>query len=244
MGGAAKCELRNQWLQRADELSRAAWHAYHELIEHPGFMAFFEQATPIAEIENLPIGSRPARRQADRTLENLRAIPWVFSWTQSRCMLPAWYGLGTAIEHVIKDRPTALDELREMYQNWAFFGAAVDNAELALAKADMCIAAHYASLATDQQSAQRIQRKIEQEYALSCTNVLAICQLSSLLERTAWLQRSIELRNRAVDPLNFVQVELLRRLRCGDLRPEEAEEYRQLARLSIQSIAAGLRTAG
>lgn len=236
-----------RWVDTMDALAADARAAYRELVESSGFLTFFDEATPIGEIERLPIGSRPARRGGARTLDKLRAIPWVFAWTQGRFMLPVWYGLGAAVEALLAREPEALGRLREMYARWPFFEAMVGNAELGLAKADLGIARVYASLVGDAAVRDPMWARLTAEYARSHRAVCAVTRAGALLEATPWLRRSIDVRNPFVDPLNFVQIAQLRRLRAA---PEESaaddapEGPRRLVRLSIQAIAAGLRSTG
>ncbi len=231
-----------QWIDLIERLSREAHAAYRALVDRPGFIRYFELTTPIAEIERLPIGSRPSRRVGQRSLANLRAIPWVFSWTQSRAMLPAWYGLGTAVERVSGEFADTPERLADLYRRWAFFTGMIDNAELALAKADLDIARLYSELVPDEALRAAVWADVSQEFHRSRRAVLAITGSSELLEKVPWLKRSIEVRNPLLDPLNLMQVELLRRLDAGD--EAESEELRRLARLSIQAISGGLRTTG
>ena len=228
-------------LEQAAERSRAA---YRELIEDPAFIAYFEHATPIGTIESLQIGSRPSRRKSgdggERKLSDLRAIPYTFAWTQSRHLLTAFYGLGTGLEPWA-DRD--LERLRAMYREQPGFRATIDNAELALAKADPAIAREYAALVPDEKEGLRLWERFAAEYERSRRVVLAVTGRAQLLDSVAWLQRSIRVRNPYVDPLNLIQVELLRRKRTatGD---EAREEIEELLRLCVQGIAAGLRTTG
>ncbi len=240
--GRPVVEENPKWSATMDKLSSHSHQRYRELVEQPDFVEFFRRATPISEIEQLPIGSRPARRRGGASLSDLRAIPWVFSWTQCRCLLPAWYGLGTAIESLLWN-PEELDELQLMYRNWQFFRACIDNAELALAKTDLDISRLYATLANDSESLRKIASMISDEYHRSCQAVLALTQQNGLLDGTPWLKESIRVRNRYIDPLNLIQVELLRRARA-DHMPQAEEELRHLSRLSINGVAAGMRTSG
>ncbi len=233
-----------RWIALAEALAAEAFTAYRALVELPGFVPFFETATPIEQIEQLPIGSRPARRRAQRSLTTLRAIPWVFAWTQCRQMLPAWFGLGAAVDAVTARDPSATEGLRDMYRDWPFFEATISNAELALAKADMGIAGRYASLAETPEAAA-VWPIIEAEFDRTRRAVLSITQRDDLLDTVPWLKRSIAIRNPSVDPLNFLQIEFLRRTRAADGPPgPETERLHHLARLSIQAIAGGLRTTG
>lgn len=231
-----------RWYAKMDEVAKVSLAKYRELLEQPGFVQFFRSVTPIAEIEQLPIGSRPSRRKSGGGLSDLRAIPWVFSWTQSRCLIPAWYGLGTALGTAVQDEQQ-LAELRTMYDRWPFFRALIDNAELALAKSDLEIANEYASLAADQESSQPFRSLIASQYRESCQVVLALTGQAELLDGTPWLKESIRVRNRFIDPLNLIQVELLRRGQAYAAE-ETPIELRHLTRLSINGIAAGMRTSG
>ena len=232
------------WLQLLAESSDHSLKHYRELLEQPKFVEFFRRVTPISEIEQLPIGSRPSRRKPGGGLSDLRAIPWVFSWTQSRCLLPAWFGLGTAFEPMLNDQ-SKRQTLASMYRDWKFFRALIDNAELALAKSDLSIAAHYAELASDDESHRLIADMIAKEYRRSSKAVLQLTGQAELLDGTSWLKESIRVRNRFIDPINLIQVELIRRAGQQQGESEESQEQlRHLARLSINGIAAGMRTSG
>ena len=243
--GNPKQQDSQQWYDTMATISQASFLKYRELLEQPGFVPFFRQVTPISEIEQLPIGSRPSRRKPDGGLSDLRAIPWVFSWTQSRCLLPAWYGIGAAMGEMVDDTET-LKTLREMYQQWPFFRAVVDNAELALAKSDLQIAGEYASLASqegpNEDAHAKIGQMVETDFHESKRVVLAMTRQEALLDGTPWLKESIRVRNRFIDPLNLIQVELLRRGQSDNVG--SPEELRHLTRLSINGIAAGMRTSG
>ncbi len=232
-------EQNAEWVSAMTRMADLSLHKYRELVEHPGFLDYFAEATPIGEIETLPIGSRPARRGARTSLSDLRAIPWTFAWTQSRHFLPAWYGFGTAVCGIVDDRDQDWSLLQAMYRDWPMFRALVDNAELALAKADMEIAHLYARL-TPGQSSEEIWQLIRNEFQASRAAVLVISEHHDLLSAVDWLSRSIQKRNPYVDPLNLVQVELLRRQRSNDAAPQLTD----LLRLTIQGVASGLRTTG
>ena len=234
------------WTVIMDQLSRRSYEVYRDLVDQPGFIEFFGSATPIDEIESLNIGSRPARRRGERTLADLRAIPWVFSWTQNRCMIPAWYGLGTAMVEVLDSRPGDWKTVYEMFRQWPFFQATIDNASLALAKADTFIAGRYAELVQNGEVRERIGTMIAAERDRSRRAILALTGGAELLSTTPWLQASIDARNPYIDPLNLIQIELVRRRRSlpADTPPEDAERLRGLLRLTVQGIAAGMRTTG
>lgn len=228
--------IPEDWVETLNGLAQTSLKHYRELVEHPGFIDFFQLATPIQGVERMAIGSRPSRRPTDAKpgLSNLRAIPWVFSWTQNRAIIPAWYGIGTAFASVDSAR------LASLYQDWPFFRAVIDNAELALAKADIDIARCYSELAGGD---SQIMDLLETEFERSRASVLALTGRKVLLEGQPWLERSIRVRNPYVDPLNLIQVETFRRLRAaGD--DHELDLYWRLLRMTIQGVAAGLRTTG
>jgi len=240
-------EPDSHWVDLMNDLAARSREVYRELVDQPGFIDYFVQGTPIDEIERLPIGSRPARRSGKRSLSDLRAIPWVFSWTQNRHLIPAWYGLGAAMEQCAGEDESAADHLRTMYQSWPFFTATINNAALALAKADMDIAHQYTSLVDDPANREAIWQRISGEYRRCVSWILRITEQRELLDDIPWLKRSIEVRNPYVDPLNFVQIEQFRRTRsAADVEPDEAaiDAARTRIRLTIQGIAAGLRTTG
>jgi phosphoenolpyruvate carboxylase len=233
--------IKEPWLRTMDEIADHAYRSYRALVQTPGFADVFVLTTPIEHIEQLPIASRPSRRAGKRTLQDLRAIPWVFSWTQNRAIIPAWFGLGSAIDAFIAGQPHRLDALRGMYRDWLFFRATLDNAALALVKADMGIAQAYARLADEHENARPVWDAIAREHARSAAAVLQITGLPDLLADTPWMGQSLSQRNPLVDPLNLIQVELLRRRRAAEDPNPELDE---LLRLSIQGIAAGMRTTG
>ncbi len=234
-----------EWPEIAEGMAKRSLAAYRDLVDQPGFIGYFSKATPIDDIENLPIGSRPARRRGERTLDDLRAIPWVFAWTQSRCMIPAWYGLGAALTEVKYEDRRAWQQVCEMYRRWPFFQATIDNATLALAKADMVVAAHYSELDDDTDARRRIWQRIAAEYDRARQAILDIVGGKDLLGGTPWFQRSIEARNPSVDPLNLIQVEFMRRRRRAlEADPSANDCHRDLLRLCVQGIAAGMRTTG
>ncbi|MFO0801109.1 MAG: phosphoenolpyruvate carboxylase [Gemmataceae bacterium] len=230
------------WLEALDGLAATARRHYREFVyDDPEFLPYFEQATCIGEIAELKIGSRPARRSATRSIEQLRAIPWVFSWMQSRHTLPGWFGLGSAVSEFLAARPAGLAMLREMYRRWPFWTTLVDNAQMILAKADMVIARLYADLVDDSALATRVYGRIEAEYRATADAVCSITEQGHLLERTPILKTSIERRNPYVDPLSFIQLVLLKRLRAGE-RPRD--ELVTAVLESINGVASGLKNTG
>jgi phosphoenolpyruvate carboxylase len=231
------------WETEMNALAEASEAAYRELLAEPGFLPYFQQATPISEVGRHRIGSRPARRvDGAFSMDGLRAIPWVFSWTQGRQILPGWYGLGSALQARLGADAGSLDRLRQMYRRWPFFQDLIDNAQMTLKKADMSIAARYASLCQEPE-ALRVHELIEDAYQASVAAVCAVAQVNSLLEHEPELRASLERRNTFLDPLHVVQVELLKRLRAKpDLKTETALEEAIL--LSINGIAAGMKNTG
>jgi len=226
-------------------LSATAYEAYRNLVDGtPGFLEYFHQATPIDVITELTIGSRPAWRTETERFEDLRAIPWVFAWMQSRHTLPGWYGLGYALTHYMRTHPQGLETLQSLYRGWLFFRAVVDNAQMALSKADMAIAARYAGLVENPELGQHIFGKIAGEHARTTEALLAITGQQALLDNEPVLQRAIRLRNPYVDPLSLIQVGLLRRLRTLPEDSAERELVVDALRLSIVGIAAGLKNTG
>jgi phosphoenolpyruvate carboxylase len=222
-----------------ERMASRSQEVYRDLVYgHPGFDCFFEQATPIEEIARLRLGSRPARRGGSQRIQELRAIPWVFSWTQSRIILPAWYGLGSALAQAREE--AGLPALQEMERDWPFFAALLSNAEMGLAKADLTIGERYADLVEDETLREPIWARIRTEYERTRELVLAITGQARLLDRSPVLQRSIERRNPYVDPLSFIQVTLLRRLRTDGA----SEELVRPMLLTINGIAGGLRNTG
>lgn len=212
---------------------------YRDLVYgDPDFVTFFYEATPINAISRLQLGSRPAKRVASDRIQDLRAIPWVFSWTQARIILPGWYGLGTALADGIEQ--FGLDLLRQMQQRWIFFQATLSNAELALAKADMQIAERYVRLVKSDEMRERIWTQINDEHALTERMIRAVTGQERMLDREPVLQRSIERRNPYVDPLSFIQVELLERLR----QDPDNEEILETLHLAVNGIAGGLKNTG
>ena len=242
---------QKKWADTMDELSAAAFHSYRALVYGDSdFVRFFQEATPIGELAQLNIGSRPPKRTASDRIEDLRAIPWVFSWMQSRFTLPGWYGLGSALGGFAEHSADNLYQLQAMYRDWPFFATMLDNAQVSLAKADMDIAARYAGLVTDQTMALRIFGTIRSEYRRAVNSINSVIGQESLLDSHPVLQKSIRLRNPYVDPLSYLQVELLTRLRALPTEGEEGvlralrRDLRAAVLLSINGVAAGLKNTG
>lgn len=252
-------QAQEQWIHTMNILSGSARAAYHHLIyQDPAFLPFFEQATPIQELGWLNIGSRPARRSKSRAIEELRAIPWVFSWMQSRLVLPSWYGVGSALEAYINADDTHIMQLQRMYREWPFLRAFLDNLQMTLSKADMHIAQHYATLVDDEALRENMTRIVQTEYQRTRDMVLRIVGGNALLDNAKVLQASIRRRNPYVDPLSYFQVALLRKLRArgGPLTltleeqatasdgDEERAKLTYAVLLTINGIAAGVRNTG
>ncbi len=245
VSGGLVCEPEPAALSAMDAMAATALRTYRTLIhETPGFLTYFQQATPIDVITELTLGSRPARRTGQPTLEDLRAIPWVFAWMQSRHTLPGWYGLGTALREYMWTAPNGLATLQHLYRTWPFFRAMIDNAQMALGKADMSIAEQYAQLVTDPDIRRRVFRAIITEYLRTREAILAVTGQKDLLDNEPILQRAIRLRNPYVDPLNLIQIGLLRRFRRLPLDSAERERVLHALRLSIVGIASGLKNTG
>ena len=230
------------FLEAMDQLSAHACDAYRDLVwATDGFERYFWGSTPIAEIAQLHIGSRPASRKPGTSIADLRAIPWVFSWSQCRVMLPGWYGFGSAVRAFLAERgPGAVELLRAMNSRWPFFRTLLANMDMVLAKVDLAIGSRYAALVEDPALRDRIFDRIQQEYAATVEGLTALTGQTALLEQNQLLARSIRHRFPYLDPLNHVQVELLRRYRKGD----DAEPTIQGILLSINGISAGLRNSG
>jgi phosphoenolpyruvate carboxylase len=221
------------------EMATCSREAYRALVyDDPDFIAFFQRVTPIEEIAGLKLGSRPARRTASTRIDDLRAIPWVFSWTQARIVLPGWYGLGTALERGAARH--GIDMLAEMERSWPFFRTMLSNAEMGLSKADLQIAGRYVALAESSPARDRIWEAISTEHRRASEIILRITGQSALLEGDPVLRRSIDRRNPYVDPLSFLQLELLARHRAG----ASPEDLTRPVLLSINGIAGALKNTG
>ncbi|MFK8250607.1 phosphoenolpyruvate carboxylase [Ancylobacter terrae] len=240
LSGDAKAP-RDEYLTVMEELSNAAFRAYRSLVyETPRFEDYFWESTVINEIATLNIGSRPASRKKTRRIEDLRAIPWVFSWAQCRLMLPGWYGFGTAIRQWLEKNPDGLGLLQEMYREWPFFRTQLSNMDMVLAKSSIAIASRYAELVEDVELRESIFGRIRAEYHESIDWLLKISQQEKLLGGNRMLDRSIRARFPYIDPLNHLQVGLLRKYRANDTE----EKVLQGIQLTINGISAGLRNSG
>lgn len=228
----------SKFSHRMQTISQIACDQYRALLQEKHFIEFWKSVTPIEFIKQLKIGSRPASRRAVESVEHLRAIPWVFSWLQTRAVLPGWFGLGTGLQH-----SGSLSELKQMYQEWPFFENLINNAQMSLAKADMGIARLYVDLFPQREVAEEIFRKIEEEYRLTKSLVLKVVEAKRLLDQEPTLQKSIELRNPYVDPLNFIQAEMMRRYQL-EKSEKKQKEILKVMEICISGISAGLRNSG
>ncbi|NNJ09149.1 phosphoenolpyruvate carboxylase [Chloroflexales bacterium ZM16-3] len=254
------------WTAAMEQIAATARAAYRGLIyDNPEFLTYFREATPITEISRLRIGSRPASRRNSARIEDLRAIPWVFSWMQSRHTIPGWFGLGSALADFVGEELQIADcrlqiearaskhnqqsaiynlqLLRTMYRQWPFFTTLLDNAQMIMAKADMGIARQYADLVGDQELAGRVFAQIEAEFARTRRMICAVAEVDEILGAVPVLQRAIQQRNPYVDPLSYIQLELLRRLR-DEASAEDQERIETTVLMSINGIAAGLKNTG
>ncbi len=232
--------LLPEWEQAFEQLSQTSYSYYRQhIVEDPEVFTYFEQATPVDELEHAKIGSRPARRSGKRSFGDLRAIPWVFGWMQSRHLVPAWFGAGYALE-AYAAQPNGLEHLRTMARDFPLFIDVMRNIEMALAKSDLGIGRLYASLVQDEALRDRVFTKIEQEFHRTLRMVLAILNQKQLLETNQVLARSIRVRNPYVDPMSLIQVSLLRRKRAGD----QSDDINRALAATINGISAGLRNTG
>jgi phosphoenolpyruvate carboxylase len=233
-------ETMHRWHDAMESMSKEAFAFYRRNIaENPDVLAYFELATPVNELEHARIGSRPARRSQSRRLEDLRAIPWVFGWMQSRHAVPAWFGVGHALERFSRD-PKRAQLLREMMQGFPLFSSLIRSVEIAMAKADFAIAQLYADLVIDAALRDRVFTMLREEFERTRQLILTVTGQSELLENNPVLARSVRLRNPYVDPLSLIQVDLLRR-KCEKSR-DPAIDYAIGA--TMNGIAAGLHNTG
>ncbi len=236
-----RVEPAEQFHAVMDDLSQRAFTAYRGLVyETPGFTTYFRESTVVSEIATLNIGSRPASRKPSDRIEDLRAIPWVFSWAQCRLMLPGWYGFGSAVDGYLQANPDGLETLRRMVHAWPFFKSLLSNMDMVLAKTDLAIASRYAELVTDSELRDSIFRRIKAEWELTCRHLFAIREQDDFLADNPLLKHSLQLRLPYMDPLNHLQVELLKRHRAG----ETDERVARSIHIAINGIASGLRNSG
>ena len=237
---------RQEYLDIMAELAKRGEQHYRTLTdETEGFLDYFYEATPVSEIGLMNFGSRPShRKKTVRAKTSIRAIPWVFGWAQSRQTLPAWYGIGTALDSWVGSDPEKLQKLQEMYQNWAFFRALLSNSQMALFKSEMSIARAYVSLCENQESAEEVYKMIHSEYGRTRLQVLEAAQLNELMAETPHLALSLTRRNPYLDPLNQIQLALLKRVRDESQDDETRDQWLDPLLRSINAIAAGMRNTG
>jgi phosphoenolpyruvate carboxylase len=237
--------LKPEWEAALNQLSDLGFGFYRKhILEDPDVLTYFEQSTPVCELENAKIGSRPSRRKASPKLTDLRAIPWVFGWTQSRLLVPAWFGVGFALEEYLAKPGAAsgsnLDLLQTMAREFPLFIDLLRNVEMALGKVDLATARLYSSLVEDPKIRERIYDLFDAEFHRTVRALLAVLRQTELLERNQVLAHSIRLRNPYVDPMHLIQVDMLRRKRAG----EDTPEVNRAIAATISGISAGLRNTG
>jgi phosphoenolpyruvate carboxylase len=239
-------EILPAWEIALDQLSATSYAFYREhIVDNPDTFTYFEQATPVAELEHARLGSRPAKRSGKKSMADLRAIPWVFGWMQSRQLVPAYFGVGHALHHFIQSTPDGLAQLQTMARDFPLFLDIIRNVEMALAKADFGIARLYASLVEDEALRNRVFATLEAEFNLTHRMILEITKQKSLLQANPVLERSIRLRNPYVDPMSLIQVELIRRKRTATANNEpDSPELDRAISATINGISAGLRNTG
>ena len=235
-----------EYHQIMHSLAKSGEEAYRELTDRtPGFLDYFYEVTPVSEIGLLNIGSRPShRKKGDRSKSSVRAIAWVFGWAQSRHTIPAWYGIGTALEEWLDDDEQRKEKLKEMYREWPFFRALLSNTQMSLFKADMGIAREYTELQKERKLAEPIYNRISSEHRMTVKHILDVAQLQGLLEETPTLALSLSRRNPYLDPLNHIQITLLKRYRDETLSESERDQWLEPLLRSINAIAAGMRNTG
>ena len=239
--GHKKASDESRWEEAMEEMSQQAYQVYRrDIADNPDILEYFEQATPVNELDTARIGSRPARRTTGRCLEDLRAIPWVFGWMQSRHAVPAWFGVGHALQYFARKGSAHEQLLRQMMRDFALFSDLLRNVELGMAKADLDIARLYSGLVKDKALGNRVFTMLEDEFLRSRRMILRIARQRELLGRNRVLARSIRLRNPYVDPMSLIQVELLRRKQTG----QNIAELEYPVGATINGIAAGLHNTG
>jgi phosphoenolpyruvate carboxylase len=239
-------EITPAWEAAMEQISASSYDFYRQhIIENPDTFTYFEQATPVAELENARIGSRPTKRTGKKSMADLRAIPWVFGWMQSRQLVPAWFGVGHALEEFVRETPDGLALLQSMTKSFPLFVDIIRNVEMALAKSDFGIAKLYASLVVDEALRDRVYNTLRAEFDLTQKMLLAVTGQQKLLQTNPVLERSIRLRNPYVDPMSLIQVELIRRKREVVAKGEEVSpELDRAISATINGISAGLRNTG
>jgi phosphoenolpyruvate carboxylase len=230
-----------QWEMIMDEMSQASFTHYRELIEGVDFIDFYTQITPINELSSLNIGSRPSKRRAMNGLKDLRAVPWVFSWTQNRCLLPTWYGIGTSLDKIIKK--FGLSAIQDMYSEWSFFSSSIKNCEMTIVKSDLKIVERYGSLVQDTKLLNRYLPRLKSEHTLAIDMICKVSQQTQLLDHNPQLREILFVRNHYLDPLSYIQVDLLHRYRNAT-DADTQHDLMENIKLSINGIASGMKNTG
>ena len=246
---SSKPRDEQEHLEIMSQICKSGEHYYRDLIDSTeGIMDYFYEATPVVEIGQMNIGSRPThRRTADRSRQSIRAIPWVFGWSLSRHTLPAWFGIGSALEDFVAGRADKMEKLTSLYKEWPFFHSLMENVQMALAKANMDIAEEYANLCSDRENAMRIFKIIEAEYHKTVDYILRVSGCGQLLEHQPSLMLSLQRREPYIHPINYIQIMLLKKYRRTQQHAEargEEHEYLELVLRSISAIASGMRNTG
>ena len=234
---------RNNFEEAMIDMSKIGEKKYRDLTDDtPGIMDYFYEATPVQELGQLNIGSRPThRKKTERSKYSIRAIPWVFGWSLSRHTLPAWYGLGTAMNHMVEVNNNDVSKLNQMYKEWPFFRVLLDNIQMALSKCDMDIAKDYAQLVQNKDASENIITDIESEYKLTVSMLLKIVQSDELLSENMKLSLSLNRRQPYLDPLNYIQVMLIKAHRKAN---EDNDVIFDPLLRTIHAIAIGMRNTG
>jgi len=232
-----------KYIDSFESISEEAFQHYRKLVGHKNFIEYFRTVTPIDIIENIEIGSRPPSRKKGHDLSALRAIPWVFSWTQNRQTISGWYGFGSSIENSVKNNKIKISDLQKMYKEWKFFNALLQNIEMVLTKTDMLIAEEYVQL-NKSKGTKEIFSEIRNEYEKSVKYLLVITGERELLAHDPQLKRSLDLRNPYLDPISFIQVNLISKFRSSKGNKKSNEELLNVLRSSVNGIAAGIRNTG
>jgi phosphoenolpyruvate carboxylase len=232
-----------EWEAITESLSQHSFNYYREFVSDSEFPDFFYQITPFNELSTLNIGSRPSKRKKGGSIDDMRAVPWVFSWTQNRCLFPTWYGAGTALTGFARTSG-GLAKLQEMYQEWSFFQTILANCEMTLAKTDMNILKRYSSLVKDVSVRDRLLTKLLEEFERIKEALLSITKQNEILEHNQTLKEYLKVRDRYLDPLNYIQVDLLKRYRQLDVLHSEKAELLKAIQVSITGIASGMKNTG
>jgi phosphoenolpyruvate carboxylase len=231
------------FIEKFEAVSQSAFQHYRKLVNHKNFMEYFRTVTPIDIIEKIEIGSRPPSRKKRADINSLRAIPWVFAWTQNRQTISGWYGFGFAIESALKNKIFTLKELQDLYERWEFFKALIQNIEMVLTKTDMIVGKEYISL-NGSKNSNEIFNLIKTEYERSVKNLLLITKEGELLEENKILQRTLNLRNPYIDPISFIQVNIIKQYRASSKSKKRKEDLLNILRSSVNGIASGLKNTG